>query len=172
MISKSFILGGKAIFTIEPSPEFVALHAKAEPLDDGRILPSCRSHYTYKIEKVEDNPEICFAYALKGRDNENDYFYLGVVRIDGGELFAGKEREIMNEVHNFRILRRVLLAIWQGRENEIEAAGWKVNHAGKCCRCGRKLTTPESIESGIGPECRKFITCGGLDKQAVEAAVK
>jgi hypothetical protein len=26
-------------------------------------------------------------------------------------------------------------------------------HEGKCCRCGRKLTVPASIASGIGPEC-------------------
>lgn len=29
----------------------------------------------------------------------------------------------------------------------------EVWHAGSCCRCGRKLTVPSSIESGIGPEC-------------------
>ncbi len=26
-------------------------------------------------------------------------------------------------------------------------------HEGKCARCGRKLTTPESIQRGLGPEC-------------------
>lgn len=26
-------------------------------------------------------------------------------------------------------------------------------HAGKCCRCGRFLSTPESVANGIGPEC-------------------
>lgn len=26
-------------------------------------------------------------------------------------------------------------------------------HEGKCGRCGRKLTVPESVASGIGPEC-------------------
>jgi hypothetical protein len=28
-------------------------------------------------------------------------------------------------------------------------------HAGRCCRCGRVLTVPESIASGIGPECAR-----------------
>lgn len=27
-------------------------------------------------------------------------------------------------------------------------------HVGRCCSCGRELTNPESIELGIGPECR------------------
>jgi len=26
-------------------------------------------------------------------------------------------------------------------------------HEGKCARCGRKLTTPESIKRGLGPHC-------------------
>ena len=28
-----------------------------------------------------------------------------------------------------------------------------VFHDGKCGRCGRKLTVPESIQSGLGPVC-------------------
>lgn len=31
----------------------------------------------------------------------------------------------------------------------------KFYHLGKCGRCHRQLTDPESIELGIGPECRK-----------------
>jgi hypothetical protein len=31
----------------------------------------------------------------------------------------------------------------------------KVYHSGKCGKCGRKLTTPESIKSGLGPYCGK-----------------
>jgi hypothetical protein len=29
----------------------------------------------------------------------------------------------------------------------------EVHHEGRCGRCGRALTVPESIESGFGPEC-------------------
>jgi len=32
--------------------------------------------------------------------------------------------------------------------------GYTVELARACLRCGRKLTTPRSLESGIGPECR------------------
>jgi hypothetical protein len=28
-----------------------------------------------------------------------------------------------------------------------------VLHSGRCGRCGRTLTTPDSIERGLGPEC-------------------
>jgi hypothetical protein len=32
-----------------------------------------------------------------------------------------------------------------------------VYHHGKCGKCGRKLTTPESILTGLGPECSKML---------------
>jgi hypothetical protein len=54
-----------------------------------------------------------------------------------------------------KIIRRVLARIWQDDLAAVEATGWKVHHEGRCGRCGRTLTVPESIESGIGPECAK-----------------
>jgi len=33
----------------------------------------------------------------------------------------------------------------------------KLYHDGSCLRCGRRLTTPESIESGYGPKCIKHV---------------
>jgi len=30
-------------------------------------------------------------------------------------------------------------------------------HEGRCGKCGRQLTVPSSIESGIGPECSKML---------------
>jgi hypothetical protein len=29
-------------------------------------------------------------------------------------------------------------------------------HMGICCKCGRDLTVPESIENGIGPQCKHY----------------
>ena len=31
-----------------------------------------------------------------------------------------------------------------------------IYHSGHCCKCGRLLTTPESVLNGIGPECAKI----------------
>lgn len=51
----------------------------------------------------------------------------------------------------------------------IKGLNWVFNHAvamprfvhivhnGKCARCGRKLTDIESIQAGLGPECRKKV---------------
>lgn len=35
-----------------------------------------------------------------------------------------------------------------------------IYHVGKCVRCGRQLTTPESVLTGIGPECLKIMEAG------------
>ena len=32
-----------------------------------------------------------------------------------------------------------------------------VYHVGKCGRCGKKLTDPESILTGLGPSCSKYM---------------
>ena len=33
----------------------------------------------------------------------------------------------------------------------------EVWHEGICGRCGRKLTVPESVERGLGPECAGLV---------------
>jgi hypothetical protein len=37
------------------------------------------------------------------------------------------------------------------QDNFVTSA--EFHHCGFCCRCGRTLTDPASIESGIGPIC-------------------
>lgn len=37
----------------------------------------------------------------------------------------------------------------------IERSPMKVMHNGICAVCGSKLTSPKSIEEGIGPDCKK-----------------
>lgn len=36
-------------------------------------------------------------------------------------------------------------------------ASCEFKHAGRCCRCGRRLTTPESLARGVGEECAKLM---------------
>jgi hypothetical protein len=165
MITKEFILAGHAIFTVQPTAQYVAEHAKARTLVGGIIIAGCRPHYTYKVmfakkaNGSEDN-EIRFAMLLNGSDNESNYRYLAVLNVENGSIFSGQKYRHKEFTYGFIILRHVLKAIWEGRSEEIERNGWQVHHAGRCCRCGRMLTTPESLESGFGPECRKYQASG------------
>lgn len=56
------------------------------------------------------------------------------------------------------IARMLPLAV----DHLMEEADWW--HEGRCGRCGRRLTVPESIESGFGPECIRLV--GGDNAKA------
>lgn len=47
----------------------------------------------------------------------------------------------------------VASAVWSGKT----PGRCRVTHDGACCRCGRRLLDPESVELGIGPTCRTLV---------------
>lgn len=141
MIDKKFVTAGKAIFTIEPSAEFIQNHG-------------CNPHYTYKVNFKEGSmkfPPTYFISLLTGQNNETDYQYMGLLDPQTGLIRLTAKSK--HNTSSFPVLfaSRVLGAIW--KDLDVEKFGWKVHHEGKCCRCGRTLTTPESCTRGIGPEC-------------------
>jgi hypothetical protein len=148
MVSRDFILAGKAIFTIEPSAAFVAAN------------PTAKAHYTFRVVHKEAEggyPEAYFVSMLTGADNENDYTYVAKLDPAYGHVNLTRGSHVTAASHPYRILARVIARIWADEGDVIEAAGWKVYHVGRCGRCGRTLTVPESIESGIGPECARVM---------------
>lgn len=81
---------------------------------------------------------------LVGPDNGHDYKGFGFVEDDGRIYVWKKCRDGM-----FEKLARMLEHL-----GEHEQAGRvEVYVEGRCRRCNRRLTHPESIRSGIGPEC-------------------
>lgn len=127
-----FILAGNATFTLRSSRT-----------GDRR---------TYKIQASEDKgdgkPTVWFVRTLTGPDNTADYAYIGM---------------ISNDLH-FRTTK----ASRMGADSiPVKAFSWTLDklttigtapgvevwHVGRCGRCGRELTVPESIACGFGPEC-------------------
>ena len=106
------------------------------------------AHYTYRVRKAEDG-NIHFVSLLTGNDNTSDYTYIGILTRQGFRI-TGKSRltAASTPVRAFDFFTKRIDNIPQDL---------KVYHEGKCCRCGRTLTTPESIEAGIGPECAKYM---------------
>lgn len=142
--SLPFILGGKATFT---------LRSKATG-----------TRFTYKVttpkSEDKDTSKIFWVKLLTGSDNESSYSYLGYIKFmphpyklgEGRFTFihGGSKSSIGKDAKGFLALNYTFNGfIAQAKE----CAQVEVWHEGKCCRCGRKLTVPESIESGIGPEC-------------------
>jgi hypothetical protein len=150
-LTKDFLTAGCAIFTVEPSNQF-----KEAMKEQGK---ESADHYAYRIEKAEfeDGRSMHFVQALTGQDNTSDYTYVGVLHPSQGSIRFTRKSAFHPAATPVQIAQRVLQRIFAGQGEEIERAGWEVHHMGKCGRCGRALTTPESCESGIGPECRKIL---------------
>ncbi len=126
----SFLLAGLAIFTI------------FNPVTGGRI--------TYRITKkdLEEGRSIWFVSVLTGSDNENDYSFLGTI-FDNGKYYHGKKSRISREAKSAKAFSWLMTRL----DTHTDLGPVEFYHEGRCGRCGRKLTTPESIISGYGPTC-------------------
>lgn len=108
-------------------------------------------HYTYKVKAAKDSethevkPGLYFVNLLTdGSADEGTFTYLGMIR--DGRFSLTKKSAMQNDsgpVAAFNYFWRL-----QSLTPELV-----VRHEGKCGRCGRTLTVPESIDAGIGPEC-------------------
>ena len=144
-LTQDFFLGGKAIFTLSNR-------------DTGE-------HRTYMIKKSKPNARYpnpaFFVRLLTGPNNTSDYQYLGKLRTISGTDWLGKEyaagtvhltgeSKLSSEAAAVKGIRYLMGRVFGSGQihDQMEVA-----HAGKCGRCGRLLTTPESLERGIGPEC-------------------
>jgi hypothetical protein len=144
MITKEFITAGRAIFTLAIPESFLASH------------PECKPHYTYRVVRKPGNdkwPEAWFINLLAGPNNTQDYQPLGKLNPTTGAIALTRVTRFTDEALPVRLVRRAVAAIWQGQADAITAAGFELHHEGRCGRCGRVLTVPESIVTGFGPEC-------------------
>lgn len=113
-------------------------------------------HFTYRIAHREEGKPF-FVSVLNGPDNEGDYLYIGFIyptrftgeTVDriGSHLQAGRKGH--PDALSYKALDWTLAHLIRGTIPEEVT----VQHEGRCCRCGRTLTHPESVASGIGPEC-------------------
>lgn len=105
------------------------------------------NRFTFKIrQKDETTPH--FVKLLTGSDNESDYQFLGSI-FDGHKYRHGKRSRIGEDAPSAKAFAWFWDQVEQGRlSDKLEV--W---HEGRCGKCGRKLTVPSSIESGIGPIC-------------------
>lgn len=91
-----------------------------------------------------------FVKYLFGQDNENDYRYLGQI-LNGAFTLTQKSRNSgLNEQTPAYIAFKFAFDCFSA--GKIPAT-LEVFHSGRCGRCGRKLTVPQSVQDGFGPEC-------------------
>jgi len=116
------------------------------------------NRFTYKIteadKKSPNDKPMFFVSALTGSDNENGFSYLGIIKeYNDGKVnfsFAKPEKaKIKADAPSAKAFQWAISNILNMRKPD----SLDVWHEGRCGRCNRKLTVPESIESGLGPEC-------------------
>lgn len=130
---KTFVLAGRATITVRSR--------------------ATNTRFTYRIRSPRTNNRnrpIWFVQLLSGADNENSYQYLGNIYGDHSYRHGRKSR-ITTDANSARAFNWFWSVIQSGNEALLRQA--EVWHEGRCGRCGRKLTVPESIVSGFGPEC-------------------
>ena len=117
-------------------------------------LQSLRSgtHFTYKVKLADENKSglnlttpMWFVNLLAdGSADDGTFRYLGIVRNGEFRLTkasrAGADAPSVKAFGFFMSLRELHPQL-------------VVRHEGRCGKCGRTLTVPESIDRGIGPEC-------------------
>ena len=114
--------------------------------------PVTGQHVKLKMRQRRDRstgkPSPCyFLYVALLADGDLGYNYAGAYFSDSGRFKLGSNVKVGSRLDiNSRFLIRCISKPENLKDTEIE-------HAGKCCKCGRPLTHPESIRTGLGPEC-------------------
>ncbi len=108
--------------------------------------PATGGHRTFQIRTQADDARFApgkrIVALLSGPDNTSDYQGFGFVENGRIKVWRKKQDTVF-----------VKFAHMLANPKYWEDKGLVYHFEGKCRRCNRTLTTPESIESGIGPVC-------------------
>ena len=141
---RRFALGGNARFTlvsVKTKTRFTFRVAAPKQSLDGE--KTCQEEAT-----------LWFVSVLTGADNESAFSYLGCLRSHpaGVRFDHGRKSRLSPDAPSAKAFRWFWGQVAKGGLPECV----EVWHEGRCCRCGRALTVPASIASGIGPECAEL----------------
>lgn len=125
-----FLLAGRARFTL--------------------VSKATGTRFTYQVRRKADGG-VFFVSVLTGSDNESDYTYVGFVKADRPSEFihGGQKARVGRDAPS----AKAFAWFWPRAAFGSLPATCEVHHQGRCGRCGRALTVPESITMGLGPEC-------------------
>lgn len=124
----NYIFAGHAIFTI--------------------VSSKMSWRYTYKITQTKSNKDNYRVQVLYGPDNseDGDYKHIGILNRHLLSL-----ESYVSENNNVKLLTAFIHMLVTPSFEWPETC--EFHKSDRCARCGRLLTTPESIESGYGPRC-------------------
>ncbi len=136
---RPFIVAGKALFTV--------------------LNTRTGNRYTFKVVQKtnqDGSKSPHFVTVLTGPDNTSHYSYIGILA-SGRFVHTRKSRLAQDDP-------RVQAFAWLWRNADHLPDFVEARHHSRCGHCNRVLTTPESIDIGLGP------VCGAPEHQAYKAA--
>lgn len=136
---------GRAVLTLQHNDRFTYLFAAPIEEVDG--------------DDGEKRRQIRFVKVLCGPNNKpssRDYKYAGfIVKKEDGKwhlVHGNQKAKVGMDAQSWKALD------WTFRHLDIcEEKGVEIRHSGFCMACGRRLTTPASIDRGVGPICAQYI---------------
>lgn len=106
------------------------------------------NRFTFKVKQAKDS-NMFFVSVLNGPER---YSYIGTA-IEGNYRH-GKKSAISKDAQSVKVFDYVLNKLKSNTLPEII----EVWHEGSCGKCGRTLTVPSSILTGLGPSCAKKLS--------------
>lgn len=137
-----FILAGKAELTV--------LNTRTNGRFTFRVsCPRIANRGGYPM--LDHDSKVRFVSVLSGPDNQSHYSYMGLLDIDSLS-FRRTTKSTVNETSPSFLAFSWLIRNIKNLPDYVE-----IYHSGFCGRCGKKLTTPDSVKSGFGPECAEVL---------------
>jgi hypothetical protein len=106
------------------------------------------NRFTFRVKQAKDS-NLFFISLLSGSEK---YSYIGTSA--EGNFRHGKKSIISKDAQSVKVFDYVLNKL----KLNILPKSIEVWHEGSCGKCGRPLTVPSSILTGLGPSCAKKLS--------------
>lgn len=123
---KDYLLAGNAILTVQSR--------------------ETENHFTYAVSKKKDE-DVWFVKVLIN----HEYVYIGMFTWNGFRTTRGSK--VSSNTPSFVVMNIVFKRYVLSLNPHPKL---KLLHNGYCSHCGRLLTHPDSLETGLGPVCRGY----------------
>lgn len=168
--TKKFLLAGKCYVTLERVLDGQRYTYKVEQKCEEETVKKDRINdlrvkYTVEIiqgteadldaghgVRVRVRHPFWFVSLVNGAIGDVKPKYLGVIDDKGFRTTKGTRRNKNASAENINLFGDTLAWLNAGTPHEHRVRVW---HTGRCGRCAKELSVPESIATGLGPVCAK-----------------
>lgn len=120
------------------------------------IQPDTNRHWTFTFKRGKVNPRLVGVkppmFVSVMQEGRMDYAGILVRNADVCKVKRTHKSKVSSTAVAYRAVNWMLQQVDAGFALDY---GFEIKWSNKCVRCGRKLTSPSSIDSRIGPECAK-----------------